>query len=143
MTTLQQERQAIFETVARHLFAQGKRAVGEYTYIDQFGDKRTTTGCMYRGSDNTRCAVGVLIPDEAYRPEMEGRGVVEVLEMCHDQAWAAALYEHRYLLRALQQVHDNLAFWESTAEAQRVLKANTATFKVDAGFLNDLSFADR
>jgi hypothetical protein len=143
MTTLQQERQAIFETVARHLFAQGKPANGEYTRIVRQDVRYNATGCMYRGPDNTRCAVGVLIPDEAYRPEMEGRGAVAVLEMCHDQPWAAALYEHRHLLRALQLVHDGPVFWESTAEARRVLKENAADFKLDTKFLDDLSFADR
>lgn len=29
-------------------------------------------GCLYRGENSTRCAVGCIIPDEIYAPKMEG-----------------------------------------------------------------------
>jgi len=32
-------------------------------------------GCLYRGPDGTKCAVGHLIADADYLPVMEGRGV--------------------------------------------------------------------
>lgn len=34
------------------------------------------TACVYRGLDGARCAVGWMIPDEQYVPEMEGKPVM-------------------------------------------------------------------
>lgn len=55
--------QEIFDKVARHLFTQGKPSVLEY----EIGDTR----CRYRGEDGTKCAIGILIKDEFYTPEIE------------------------------------------------------------------------
>lgn len=55
--------QEAFDTVARHLFAQGRLALRD------FGGEE---GCVYRGDDGCKCAVGILIPDELYDPKMEG-----------------------------------------------------------------------
>jgi hypothetical protein len=35
----------------------------------------TSVECMYRSPDGCRCGIGQLIPDAAYRPSFEGRGV--------------------------------------------------------------------
>ena len=35
-------------------------------------------GCCYRGPNGAKCAVGVLIPDELYRPEMEDWSVTSL-----------------------------------------------------------------
>lgn len=55
-------RQEIFDTVATHLITQGRRAW-------------TGTNCMYLAPNGDRCAIGCLIPDDLYTPEMEGSGV--------------------------------------------------------------------
>lgn len=56
--------------------------------------------CRYRGPEGRKCAAGVLIPDEDYRPEMEGRnsdylsipeansGFLRQLQVNHDDATA-------------------------------------------------------
>lgn len=46
------------------------------------GGGADTDGCYYRYPDNpnVRCAVGHLIPDNLYRPDMEGVGVGALLE---------------------------------------------------------------
>ena len=31
--------------------------------------------CLYRGPDNTRCAVGILIPDDKYQPEFDSKNL--------------------------------------------------------------------
>jgi hypothetical protein len=36
--------------------------------------------CLYRGPNGTRCAVGLLIPDEAYFPALEGMNVRHFFE---------------------------------------------------------------
>lgn len=52
--------QETFDFVARALVAQGKPAITDHT-------------CCYRGDNNTRCAVGHLIPDDRYHPGLERR----------------------------------------------------------------------
>lgn len=52
-------RQEVFDTALNHMRQQGKRAGGKY-------------GCSYRTPDGLKCAVGALIPDENYDPEIEG-----------------------------------------------------------------------
>lgn len=58
-------RQAVLEKVVAHLLAQRVPAVSATV----FG------GCRYRSPNGTKCAVGCLIPDELYTPEIEGAGV--------------------------------------------------------------------
>ncbi len=53
------DKQAVFNTVAKHLLTQGRQA------MDSGGH------CVYRGKDGLRCAIGALIPDEVYDPVIE------------------------------------------------------------------------
>lgn len=58
--------QQIIDRVAIHLLKQNKRA--------GIRDKRfepTGVQCQYRSSDGSKCAVGCLIPDDKYDPEIE------------------------------------------------------------------------
>lgn len=67
LMTLQQ----IFDTVATHLLAQGARS----QRIVVRHDDDTTEGvtvCAYRGAEGQKCAIGCLILDEAYEPDLEG-----------------------------------------------------------------------
>lgn len=44
--------------------------------VAQGGQSSDTVGrCMYRGPEGRKCAVGHLLPDELYRPNMEGTTV--------------------------------------------------------------------
>ena len=86
--------QDIFDLVAAHLMTQG--VVSE----DQSGQ------CVYRSPDNLKCAIGCLIPDDAYDPKLEGR------EGNHPIVLRALGFntrvDHRIeLLLTLQQVHDD------------------------------------
>lgn len=62
--------QEIFDTVAVHLLTQNKRAT----------KANCSTTCQYRTSEGLKCAVGCLIPDEKYTPEMEPYGVYTLIE---------------------------------------------------------------
>lgn len=53
------DRQKTFDTVVQHLRAQGQQAIVDGS-------------CCYRTADGLKCAVGALIPDEAYTPDIEG-----------------------------------------------------------------------
>lgn len=53
--------QEVFDAVATHLLTQNARSVTE--------DSPGT--CLYRGPEGRKCAIGALIPDSLYRPEIE------------------------------------------------------------------------
>ena len=55
--------QEMFDTVVAHLIQQGVPSVDD------------TGVCMYRGPNNTKCAIGCLIPNENYDESFEGRSV--------------------------------------------------------------------
>ena len=59
-TSLDMTDQQVFDSVYEHMVKQGKRSV---SVVD--GE------CMYRGPDGLKCAVGALIPDDIYEPEMD------------------------------------------------------------------------
>lgn len=101
--------QEIFDTVVRHLAQQGGPAK------DGNGD------CVYRGQNNTKCAVGCLIPDEMYRPEMDvdnntgnGTGLTHVLSFEVPQFFRV----NDELLRSLQLCHDD---WEPEYDGAKFL----------------------
>jgi hypothetical protein len=99
--------QEIFDKVATHLLRQGRRSVG--------GD-----GCAYRGEGGSKCAAGILIPDDAYDPEFEGVGVHKPADYqmyssaqrrAGEALWrglraGGASEEHVEILRSLQNLHD-------------------------------------
>lgn len=95
--------QEIFDKVAEHLLTQKVESRAVYKgYVNR--------ACAYRGENRTKCAVGILIPDEDYRPEMEGNVPHKNLfsvEVWPNQDSAKPLKEHISLLSSLQRVHDN------------------------------------
>lgn len=56
--------------------------------------------CVYRGDNGAKCAAGHLIPDEDYRPSMEGKGWRGLIESYKFPK------HHRYLIQDLQSIHD-------------------------------------
>jgi len=60
--------QEIFTKVATHLLKQNEKSMR----LDE-------TRCAYRGHAGRTCAVGFLIPDYLYHPDMEGGGVYDAL----------------------------------------------------------------
>ena len=61
MTDLKTQMQADLNKMYDHMIEQGRKSVTKWKDIR----------CAYRGDDNTMCAVGCLISDEEYGPEME------------------------------------------------------------------------
>jgi hypothetical protein len=86
-------RQEIFDKVAKHLLTQNSKAVD--------ADSR----CQYKMPDGRRCAIGCLIPDELYDPEMEGELLRDLLKKFPvlQTLWSDA---DRYFVCSLQMVHD-------------------------------------
>lgn len=104
--------QEIFDKVAKHLLHQKVKS-----YYNQNGT------CAYRGSNGTMCAVGCLITDEEYSPDMEGKTVGGLLSWARyraierpmfytekERTLYKGLYErlasHQGLLIELQEIHD-------------------------------------
>lgn len=98
--------QQLFDTVVTHLRAQHARS--------QSADTLT---CLYRSPDNLKCAVGALIPDEVYAPDMECslytlifyKGALLTKEL------HAEFSTHFDLLQRLQTTHDKVEIedWEN------------------------------
>ena len=65
------------------------------------------SGCRYRGPDGKKCAIGHMIPDEHYRPEMEGGSVCFIAES-YPEALPVGLrgIPAQHALHRLQRCHD-------------------------------------
>lgn len=102
MTTVM-TKQEIFDTVLNGLRNQ---KIPSY--------KRRDTGdveCLYRGPEGRKCAAGMLIPDDQYRPDMEGQPFVWLVNGTykHFADVPDHLVEHRNFITSLQQLHDRWA----------------------------------
>lgn len=125
--------QEIFETVSRHLFTQGKRSVSG-----------SGSSCLYRGPNGTSCAVGFLIPDDQYNPDMEFMGVDRLIANFVDTTPVLkSLKRNVGLLGHLQSAHDGTLNWHSSECMRGRLKVVGRLFKLRIGFLDELSFSDR
>lgn len=93
-----ERKQTLFTKVAMHLLRQGQRSVMQ------------EDGCAYRGPKGLKCAIGCLIPDEVYSPDIEGTGINSASSALMRVLEAAGLIisdpEERNFLAALQSVHD-------------------------------------
>ena len=132
--------QGIFDKVATHLFTQGKQALN------------ASGKCMYRGMDNTTCAIGCLIPDEKYEANFENKGVnSSTLELAFPE-----FKPFDELLSDLQTVHDDGDFynrethsytkkagWKSTENMKEVLTSVANKHKLSVSVLDTLKFKDR
>ena len=124
-------KQETFETVSKHLFAQGKRSYDEGQRI-----------CQYRYTDGTKCAVGCLIPDEMYKEGMEGWSV-RILFNTFPEIKELLGAENIRLLENLQTAHDNQYSWSDTSSMRSALTEVGLNHGLSTTFLDDLSFADR
>jgi hypothetical protein len=85
--------QEVFDLVATGLLRQNRKS------IDGLG------GCFYRGIDNCKCAAGMLIPDEHYKPEFECWGWENLVRR------GVVPPQHSALICRLQGIHDNHYLW--------------------------------
>ncbi len=100
------DKQDIYNRVKAALLAQGSRSVSD-------------TGCVYRSTDGKRCALGHLIDDEHYSPELEGNGCGSMIVIKALQASGISVsendsdddvyHDHRDFLRKIQMAHDSAA----------------------------------
>ena len=126
--------QEIFETVSRHLFTQGEQAY-------QLPSEQEEGTCMYRGPNDTKCAVGCLIPDDMYLTTMENR---RVNQLVNGEYRLPDFFEKNLsLLSELQYVHDRRESWSCTSKMRYQLRWATRSLDLDTTFHGELKFADR
>lgn len=112
--------QTIFDQVARHLLTQMRQSIS------------VRGSCVYRSEDGLKCAVGILISDKEYRPDMEGLGV-HLVCCYHDETNVA---DDRFrLLRRLQTVHDK--YMPNAWRQELLAVASPTEFDLDATFIRE------
>lgn len=128
------EPQEIFDTVAKHLFAQGKRSI-----------LNNGVSCAYRGADGLKCAVGALIADEEYTEEMDRNGGMDVYSLVHKfgEYLPEWFIENSALLYNLQTAHDLRSNWGSTMAMRGALRLVAESRGLSPDIINTLSFSDR
>lgn len=95
--------QETFDKVATHLLTQNERAMRDDRVIDPeslYYDP--DNNCAYFNEDGLKCAVGCLIPEDKYSPDIEGKGVHGVNTVCN-MGW---VYDDISFLCDLQTIHD-------------------------------------
>lgn len=90
--------QEVFNKTVTDLVAQGGPSVGQF----ENGSLR----CLYRGPYGRKCGVGIHIPDALYDPSMEGSSVYTLWTLPCPHLPA---FQHRLLMRHIQNAHDYLA----------------------------------
>lgn len=107
--------QAIYDRVKTHLLTQMQQSRNE-------PEQGMTGKCMYRGVDGLKCAVGCLIPDALYSPDLDNapaqstsihsfRPVQQVLVragVMPAEAVGSICHPYMRLLVDLQPVHDSV-----------------------------------
>lgn len=89
--------QAIFDRVVTHLHKQNAKSKLK-------GDDDDKTVCAYRGAHGRMCAIGVLITNKEYTPEMEGNNLHDLRNL---GLLPNRLIPFAQLLNDLQVIHDN------------------------------------
>lgn len=122
--------QEIFDTVAKHLFEQGKRSVDRHF-------------CRYHNEDGLKCAVGVLITVDNYFPEMDsGNKTIKTLVDHHDDKFPDWIKNNLGLLQALQSVHDKQYNWETDDNMYNALVSVASAYDVSPDILETLEFKE-
>lgn len=87
--------QDLLDTVSEHLLTQMERSAIEV------GNE---LHCRYRGPNGLKCAIGCLIPDEKYKPELE----TIIASNSAILSAAGLTFEQSALVEELQNIHDGI-----------------------------------
>jgi hypothetical protein len=90
--------QEAFDIAVKGVIAQGKAAYNPYH-----------EDCYYRSPDGSKCAIGMIIPDDQYSPDIEGTGPRALLRI--NSVWHIPALDDPSagMLEALQDAHDGVA----------------------------------
>jgi hypothetical protein len=128
--------QEIFNTVVTHFASMKHRSMLE--------DGET---CAYRAPDGNKCAIGVLIPDDVYRPDIEGQGFSFDYGDADVNAWIASTFtiDNYGLLCSLQTIHDLGRHWRTRDRRdgiKTVLRELADDNKLDASVIDSVTWVD-
>ena len=111
------ECQAVFDKVVKHLLTQNRLSEGK-------------RGCAYRDKDGDMCAVGCLISDKAYDPEIEGHSVFHLrVQETLAKSGVPTYNKMKFLLADLQYLHDecSISLWKT--DLQDLARHHNLTWK--------------
>lgn len=112
-------RQEMYDKVCRHLAKQKKRCA-------------TDVGCLYRGPNGMKCAVGALIPNSLYDWKMdEGYYRISELYSVYPAVRKFFGWRNRGFLNRLQELHDSK--YNNADNMRRELQDIAKYFKLKAG----------
>lgn len=89
--------QTVVDKILTHLWDQGRVSYD-----------LSLNGCAYRGEDGTKCAIGILIPDDIYSPNMEGKSFHQLCQQYDVVADLPEIKAIKQVGEVMQQLHDNL-----------------------------------
>jgi hypothetical protein len=126
--------QEIFDKVVRHLFKQNKKCTCPSVVAGVPGS------CLYRGENNTSCAIGSLIPDHLYDVSFENRGIRSL--MLKEEISDYFGIENEIFLSSLQGIHDdadiNFAGNFNRGSLHYALKNTADTFNLSTEVLEEV-----
>lgn len=62
--------------------------------------------CMYRGEEGRKCALGLVIRDEDYRPKLEGNSVPALMNELEGTPSWSLIANHLNFWKGMQRAHD-------------------------------------
>jgi hypothetical protein len=89
------KRQDLFNKAARHLLRQNQQCLDE------------DDGCVYRGPDGMKCAIGALFPNAVYEKGMEMTSVSQLINDFPKVRKYLGGVRNAEFLQRLQDVHDD------------------------------------
>lgn len=117
--------QEIFDIVAKHLLTQAAKSLS----VQCTGTVYEHRACRYRGDEGRKCAVGVLIPDELYKAELEGWSVTNTYVMA---SMPEVEIESLDLVSKLQKLHDLADVYEWPVYLRELAAREGLSFNAEA-----------
>lgn len=119
-------KQKIFEKIIKHLI---KQKVRSYDYCD--------IGCVYRGPNGTKCAVGCLLTDKIYRSDMEGNNIRGVISI-YKYYLPKYIIDNEDFLSDIQFLHDEKINWNKNGLKRLVIKDFAKRHNLSIDFLKEI-----
>ncbi len=117
-------KQKIFEKVITHLIKQGVRSVSP------------DIGCLYRGPNGTKCAIGCLLTDKIYSSDMESNNVSGLISDFRNML-PKYIVENEEFLSELQHLHDDYHNWGKNGLKRLAIKGVANSFNLSVDFLKE------